>query len=86
MPYGSVLLGRSIALALLGVDVKNLRTLHLLYDTKDADKFHHVMSVCRTKIADVHTLEYVALARENRLDAIVEAYDSLASALVEYTP
>ena len=44
-----------------GVDVEEFRSSHILDFTQDAHKFHDVVAVCRTEIADVQPFKDVLL-------------------------
>ena len=57
MPGCLVFLGRRIALAFLRDDVQHFGTVVVLYLAQYAHETNHVVPVCRTKVADVQTLE-----------------------------
>ena len=83
MPDGGTLLGRLVALALGGVQVEELRTLHVLKLSQYAHNLLHVVPVERTEVTDVHALEDILLMAQRRLQGIVQSDDALASVLVE---
>ena len=76
MPYGDILLCRSIAMPLLSVQMQQLRALHALHLAQNTYQFLDVMTIERSEIADVHTLKDVLLMRDSRLDGIRQAHQS----------
>ena len=86
MPHSCVFLSGSIAFSLHGVDMKQLRSFHLPDCLQHSHQFHHIMSIGRAKIADVHALKHVLLAGEHRLQTVVEANNALSALLIEHTP
>ena len=83
VPYRSRFLGRFVSLALHRVQVQEFRAAHVLQLVQYAHQFHHVVAVERTEVAYVHALEDVLLMGKRRLDGVVEAYESLATVVVE---
>lgn len=68
------------------VDMKQFRALHVADASQGLNQFYHVVSVLRTEIADVHTLEDVLLVVQQGFQAVVESNDAVAAVLVEQAP
>ena len=83
MPDGGTLLGRFITLALGGMEMQELRSLHVLELHENPYYLLHVMTIERSEISDVHSLEDVLLMAECRLQCIVEPYDALLAVFIE---
>jgi len=83
VPDGSTLLGWFVTLSLGGMQVQQLRTLHVLKLFEHSRHFLHVMTVERSEVADIHTLEDVLLMTQCRLQCIVQAQDALLAVFVE---
>ena len=77
------LLGRFVTLSLGGMQVQQLRTLHVLKLFEHSRHFLHVMTIERSEVADIHTLEDVLLMTQCRLQCIVQAQDALLAVFVE---
>ena len=61
MPSRLVILGRLIALAFLGDDMEHFGSLVVLDLAEDTHQVQYIVSICRTKIAEVESLEDIAL-------------------------
>ena len=83
VPDGSTLLGWFVTLSLGGMQMQQLRTLHVLKLFEYSRHFLHVMTVERSEVADIHTLEDVLLMTQCRLQCIVQAQDALLAVFVE---
>ena len=83
MPDGGTLLSRFITLALCGMEMQELRSLHVLELHENPYYLLHVMTIERSEISDVHSLEDVLLMAECRLQCIVEPYDALLAVFIE---
>ena len=83
MPDGSTLLGRFVTLALGGMQVEQLRTFHFLELLQQSYHFLDVMTVERTEVSDIHSLEDVLLMAQCRFQRIVQADDALLAVVVE---
>ena len=83
MPHGGTLLCRLIALSLDSMKMKNLWTAHVLNLVQDAHQLHHLMTIIRTKVADIHTLEDILLSSQCSLQCIVKTQDALLSCIRE---
>ena len=57
MPNGLVVFCRRISFSFLGDDMQHFGTFMVLYLAEDTHQTLHVVSVCRTEIAEVHTGE-----------------------------
>ena len=84
VPRGDVLLGRGVAVPLLGVQVQQLRTAHVLDLPEYAHQFLDVMSVEGAEVAYVHALEDVLLMRDGTLQRVRESDESLAAVVVHH--
>ena len=86
VPNGGVLLCLLKTFTFHRVQVQQLGTLHILNLLEDAHQLNDVVSVCRTYVADVHTLKDVLLVRKQRLYGIVEAQDGASAVFIEPSP
>ena len=86
MEYDGVLLGCLESLALDGMDMQQLGAFHVLDLAQGGYQFHHIVSVARTEVADVHAVEDVLLVGQERFQGVVEADDLLPAALVQDAP
>ena len=85
MPDGGTLLCWFVTLSLGGMQMQQLRTLHVLKLFEHSRHFLHVMTIERSEVADIHTLEDVLLMTQCRLQCIVQAQDTLLAVFVEIT-
>ena len=83
VPLRGRLLGGLEALSLLGLDVQELRALQVLDIVQHLDEIVDVVPVHGAEVTDAEALEQVVLAREQGLQAIVEAQDVLAPVVVD---
>ena len=83
VPYGGMLLGRLVALALNGVQMQQLWSAHVLKLFKYAHHLAHIVAVERSEVAYVHALKNVLLMSQRRLQGVVQPYYSLASVVVQ---
>ena len=83
VPYRCGFLGRSVALALYGVYVQQLRTAHVFKLAKYPHHFLHVIAVNRTEIAYVHALKHIGLRRQGRLQGVTQSDGFLPPRLVQ---
>ncbi len=86
VPDGGCLFGWLEALALGGVDVQKLGTLHILDVLQYFGQGIHIVSVYGTEITDIHPFEHILLLGEHRLQAVVEADEALPSGVVQNPP
>ena len=86
MPDGGVFLRLLKSLTLDGVQVKQLRTFHVLNFVQYAHQIYYVMSINRTDVADVHTLKYILLIGEKRFNGVVESKDGATVVFVHPPP
>ena len=86
MPHGRILLRLLKTLTLHGVEVEQLRPLHILDFAKYAHQFYYIMPIRRTNVADVHTLKHILLICQQRLYRIVEAQDGASAVFIEPSP
>ena len=70
MPYGLILLGRNIPLALHREDMQQLRPLDVAQGAQRAYQLGNIVAVDRTKVAEVQTLEEVATTHHHLLQRI----------------
>ena len=86
MPDGRILLSRCIAITLRRMDVEQLRTLHFLDHLQDSHQLYHIVSLGRTEVTDVHSLEDILLTRQDRLQAVIETNQFPTTFLVQDAP
>ena len=84
MPNGGLFFRRFVAFSLRRVQMEQLRAAHILDLSQDAHQFHHVVTVKRAEIADVHALENVLLPSQSRFQRVVEADEALASLVAHH--
>ena len=70
MPDGIFSLCRLVAMALLSMQMQQLRTFHLFQLLEHPDQLHDVMPVERTEVTDVHALKDILLMTDSRLHGI----------------
>ena len=68
----------------LGMQVQQFRTLHVLQLTQDAHYFLDVMTVKRTEVADIHTLEDVLLMTDGALDSIAQTDKTFPAVIFQH--
>ena len=61
MPSRLVILSRLVAFAFFGDDMQDFRTFVIFYFVEDTHQVEHIVSICRTKIAQIESLEDIAL-------------------------
>ena len=83
VPGCNVLFGRRITMTLLGVQVQQLRSGHILQLTQYAHQFLHVMTVKRTKVLYVHTVKNVLLMADGALHGVRQSYQALLAVVVQ---
>ena len=86
MPDCGILFGWCITISLGRVDIEELRSFHLLDDLQDAHQFHHVVSIGRTEITDIHTLKDILLTCQDGLQTVTETNQSPSTLLRQDTP
>ena len=85
MPHGDIFFGRCIAMTFLCMQVQQLRTLHVLQLTQDAHNLFDVMTIERTEVADVHTLEDVLLMTDGALDSIAQSDKTFPAVIFQHS-
>ena len=83
MPFGGMFLCRGKSFSFYCVQVQDFRTLQIFDVMQYAGKVLYVVSVYRTEIADVHSLENVLLLRSHRLQAVAETYQRFATFFIQ---
>ena len=83
MPDGSTLLGWFVTLSLGGMQMQQLRTFHFLELLQQSYHLLDIMTVERTEVSDIHSLENVLLMAQCRFQRIVQADDALLAVVVE---
>ena len=66
-------------MSLLGVQVQQSRTFHLLNPTQDTNQFLHIVTIKRTEVANVHTVKDVLLMGNGTLHSIRQTLDAFLS-------
>lgn len=85
VPDSGTLLGRLIAFTLDGMQVQEFRTFHVLYLAEYPNKFYDIVSVERSEIPYVHTLEDILLMADGTLQSVVQTDDALAALIGEHS-
>ena len=70
MPYGLIILGRSVALTLSGDDVQQLRLVDILQCAEHTYQFLHIVAIQLPEISEIQTLEEVTILQQALLDGI----------------
>ena len=85
VPYRHILLGRCIAMSLLGVQVQQFGAGHILQLTQYAHQFLHVVSVKRSEVLYVHTVKNVLLVADGALHGVAQSYQPLLAVVGHHT-
>ena len=85
VPHGGVVLAGCKAVALLRVQVQQLRPFHVLQLAQYAHQLLHVVAVEGSEVAYVHAVEDVLLVRDGALQRVAQAYEALSAVVLQHS-
>ncbi|CDA85013.1 unknown [Bacteroides sp. CAG:754] len=85
MPFGGMFFRRSEPFSLYSVQMQDFGSLQIFDIMQYAGEIPYIVSVYRTEITDIHSLENILLLCSHRLQAVAETYQRLAAFLIQDT-